>query len=153
MPTTLHSAPTCALATCTCVRAPPLFIHSTALPLLQSKLAGLNSSSSPPTPSASPAIRATVIASPNHSARQGRGRPDMLVLHYTGMASADAALARLCAADSAVSSHYLVFDDGRIVQLVAEERRAFHAGVSSWEGETDVNSRSIGIFRAGLDWR
>ncbi len=69
----------------------------------------------------------------------------MIVLHYTGMTSADAALDRLCDASSKVSSHYLVFEDGRLFQLVAEARRAFHAGVSSWEGETDINSRSIGI--------
>ena len=69
----------------------------------------------------------------------------MLVLHYTGMASAQAALERLCARESEVSSHYLAFEDGTIFQLVAEARRASHAGVSSWEGDTDINSRSIGI--------
>jgi N-acetylmuramoyl-L-alanine amidase len=67
------------------------------------------------------------------------------VLHYTGMTRADDALARLCSREAQVSSHYLVFEDGRIVQMVPEERRASHAGVSSWEGETDNNSRSIGI--------
>ncbi len=69
----------------------------------------------------------------------------MILLHYTGMASGEAALARLCAADSKVSAHYVVFENGRIVQCVPEERRAWHAGVSSWAGETDINSRSIGI--------
>jgi N-acetylmuramoyl-L-alanine amidase len=70
----------------------------------------------------------------------------MIVLHYTGMATAEAALERLCSLDvPQVSSHYLVYEDGRIVQLVPEARRAQHAGISSWEGETDINSRSIGI--------
>jgi len=88
---------------------------------------------------------ARVVPSPNISERVGAGRPDMIVLHYTGMTSADAALERLTDAASKVSSHYLVFEDGRIFQLVEEAKRAAHAGVSSWEGETDNNSRSIGI--------
>ena len=88
---------------------------------------------------------ARVVPSPNISERVGPGRPDMIVLHYTGMTSADAALERLTDAASKVSSHYLVFEDGRIFQLVEEARRASHAGVSSWEGETDNNSRSVGI--------
>lgn len=69
----------------------------------------------------------------------------MIILHYTGMESGAAALARLCDPEAKVSSHYLVHEDGRIVQLVAESRRAYHAGVSSWRGVTDINSRSIGI--------
>lgn len=71
--------------------------------------------------------------------------PDMLVLHYTGMKSGPEALARLCDADAKVSSHYLVEEDGRVFRLVPEERRAWHAGVSFWKGETDINGRSIGI--------
>src|SRR5262245_12102659 len=86
-----------------------------------------------------------VVPSPNHEERQGAGRPDMIVLHYTGMQSGDAALQRLCDPEAKVSSHYLVYENGGIVQLVPEARRAHHAGVSSWEGETDINSRSIGI--------
>jgi len=82
--------------------------------------------------------------SPNHEERRG-GIVDTIVLHYTGMESGPAALARLCDPAAKVSSHYLVHEDGRIVQLVAESRRAYHAGVSSWHGETDINSRSIGI--------
>ena len=70
---------------------------------------------------------------------------DMLVLHYTGMKSADDALARLIDAAAKVSSHYLVYEDGRIDQLVPEARRAWHAGLSSWKGVTDINSCSIGI--------
>ena len=71
--------------------------------------------------------------------------PDMLVLHYTGMKSGPEALARLCDADAKVSSHYLVEEDGAVFRLVPEERRAWHAGVSFWKGETDINGRSIGI--------
>ena len=85
-----------------------------------------------------------VVASPNHDERQV-GAPDMILLHYTGMQSADAALARLCDTKARVSSHYLVYEDGKIAQLVPEDRRAWHAGVSFWAGETDINSRSIGI--------
>lgn len=86
-----------------------------------------------------------VVPSPNHGERQGYARADMVVLHYTGMASGDAALQRLCDPEAKVSSHYLVFENSSIVQLVPETRRAQHAGVSSWEGVTDINSRSIGI--------
>jgi N-acetylmuramoyl-L-alanine amidase len=87
-----------------------------------------------------------VVPSPNHKERVGHGRPDMIVLHYTGMATAEDALERLCSLDDPrVSSHYLVYEDGRVLQLVQETRRAQHAGVSSWEGETDINSRSVGI--------
>jgi N-acetylmuramoyl-L-alanine amidase len=88
---------------------------------------------------------AKVVSSPNHGERVGPGRPDMIVLHYTGMATAEDALERLCSPIAKVSSHYLVFEDARIFQLVPEARRAQHAGISSWEGETDINSRSIGI--------
>lgn len=70
---------------------------------------------------------------------------DMIVLHYTGMESSEAALDWLCAAQSRVSCHYFVFEDGRIVQMVPEDRRAWHAGVSCWRGRRDVNSRSVGI--------
>ena len=70
----------------------------------------------------------------------------MLVLHYTGMTTArGCARAPVRRATAKVSSHYLVHEDGRIDQLVPEARRAWHAGVSSWDGETDINSRSIGI--------
>ncbi|SRR6266545_4595288 len=86
-----------------------------------------------------------VVPSPNHEARAAGARPDMLLLHYTGMSSTQAALERLCDPGAQVSSHYLVFEDGRVLQLVPEARRAYHAGVSSWEGISDVNSRSIGI--------
>jgi N-acetylmuramoyl-L-alanine amidase len=81
--------------------------------------------------------------SPNHDARTAPA--DILLLHYTGMQSGAAACERLCDASAKVSSHYLVYEDGRIDQLVPELRRAWHAGVGSWKGETDINGRSIGI--------
>lgn len=85
------------------------------------------------------------IASPNHEQRRGTDRPDAIVLHYTGMTSEEGALRWLCDPRSGVSAHYLVFEDGRIVAMVDEERRAWHAGESFWQGATDLNSRSIGI--------
>ena len=69
----------------------------------------------------------------------------MLLLHYTGMETGEGALVRLCDEQALVSAHYLVFEDGRIVAMVDEARRAWHAGVASWAGDTDINSRSIGI--------
>jgi N-acetylmuramoyl-L-alanine amidase len=88
---------------------------------------------------------ADVEPSPNHGERTGGRHPDMIVLHYTGMPDAKDALSRLCTPDSKVSAHYLVFEDGRVVQMVPELRRAWHAGESAWAGETDINSCSIGI--------
>src|SRR5271154_4330753 len=90
-------------------------------------------------------IVAEVMASPNHGERKDDRRPDMIVLHYTGMADAAAALQLLKAPGSEVSAHYFVFEDGRIVQLVQESRRAWHAGRAYWAGEIDINSCSIGI--------
>ena len=69
----------------------------------------------------------------------------LLILHYTGMATGEAALERMCDADAKVSAHYMVEEDGRIFQLVDEDKRAWHAGVSEWQGETNINSNSIGI--------
>ena len=69
----------------------------------------------------------------------------MLVLHYTGMESAQGAVARLSDPLSKVSAHYVVDEDGSILRLVAEERRAWHAGRGTWQGETDCNAASIGI--------
>lgn len=91
------------------------------------------------------ALAAGVHPSPNHGERRDGRRPDMLILHYTGMPSAAGALARLCDATSDVSCHYLVFEDGRILQLVPEARRAWHAGAGAWGGDRDINSCSIGI--------
>ncbi|HEX9648781.1 MAG TPA: N-acetylmuramoyl-L-alanine amidase [Alphaproteobacteria bacterium] len=83
--------------------------------------------------------------SPNNDARGADAAIDMLVLHYTGMDSTDAAVERLCDPDAAVSAHYLIDDQGAVYRLVPESRRAWHAGVSSWAGDTDINDRSIGI--------
>jgi N-acetylmuramoyl-L-alanine amidase len=90
--------------------------------------------------------------SPNFDAR--KAPPDMLVLHYTGMQSGEAALARLRDPQAKVSAHYLVEEDGRVFRLVAEERRAWHAGVASWKGQRDVNGASIGIeiVNPGHEW-
>jgi N-acetylmuramoyl-L-alanine amidase len=83
--------------------------------------------------------------SPNHGERAPGTNVEILVLHYTGMASEQAALDWLCNPASQVSSHYFVFEDGRVAQSVAEGRRAWHAGKSAWRGLDDINSRSIGI--------
>ena len=90
-------------------------------------------------------VVAEVVPSPNHGERNGDRRPDMIVLHYTGMQDAQSALELLRARGSNVSAHYFVFEDSRIVQMVPESRRAWHAGKSEWAGETDINSCSIGI--------
>jgi N-acetylmuramoyl-L-alanine amidase len=90
-------------------------------------------------------IVAEVQASPNHGERKNGAKIDMLVLHYTGMEDSTAALKRLCRVGTDVSAHYVVMENGRIVQCVPESRRAWHAGHASWAGETDINSCSIGI--------
>jgi N-acetylmuramoyl-L-alanine amidase len=81
----------------------------------------------------------------NFDARAGGRRPDILLLHYTGMDSAEAAIDWLTREESKVSSHYLIDEAGVVTQMVAEEARAWHAGQSIWAGETDINSASIGI--------
>ncbi|MGQ9365399.1 N-acetylmuramoyl-L-alanine amidase [Azospirillum sp. ST 5-10] len=83
--------------------------------------------------------------SPNHGPRPEGARVELLVLHYTGMPTAAAALGRLCDPASQVSAHYTVDEDGTVHVHVPEDRRAWHAGVSAWRGIGDVNSRSIGI--------
>jgi len=90
--------------------------------------------------------------SPNFDAR--RAPPDMIVLHYTGMPSGAEALARMRDPQAKVSAHYLIEEDGRVFSLVAEERRAWHAGVSFWKDERDVNAVSIGIelVNPGHEW-
>jgi N-acetylmuramoyl-L-alanine amidase len=90
-------------------------------------------------------LAAEMRPSPNHNERKYGTKPNMIVLHYTGMRDDEAAVRQLCSPFSEVSAHYVVLQDGRTIQLVAEARRAWHAGVSSWAGETDVNSCSIGI--------
>ncbi|MEL6998295.1 MAG: N-acetylmuramoyl-L-alanine amidase [Pseudomonadota bacterium] len=83
--------------------------------------------------------------SPNHTDRRGVDRPDMVVLHYTGMQNAIAAIDRLCDPAAEVSAHYVIDVDGTVFALIDENRRAWHAGRSRWGGVTDVNSHSIGI--------
>ena len=85
----------------------------------------------------------SVVPSPNHDARGARS--DILLMHYTGMQTAEEAVARLTDPGVKVSCHYFVYEDGRIDQLVPEARRAWHAGACSWKGAIDINARSIGI--------
>ena len=67
------------------------------------------------------------------------------MLHYTDMADAAAALARLCDRAAKVSAHYLIGRDGTVFQMVDEGLRAWHAGAACWQGASDINARSIGI--------
>jgi N-acetylmuramoyl-L-alanine amidase len=86
-----------------------------------------------------------VAPSPNFGERRGYARPDCVVLHYTGMPTAEGALALLCDPSSEVSAHYFVWENGEIAQLVPEDKRAWHAGTGQWSGVSDLNSASIGI--------
>jgi N-acetylmuramoyl-L-alanine amidase len=105
--------------------------------------------SRPQLPTPDSKVAAKIFPSPNHGERLTRDgaprRPDMLVLHYTGMPDAGQALQWLCNPVSQVSAHYFVFENGHVLQLVPEARRAWHAGKSCWDGESDINSASIGI--------
>ena len=83
--------------------------------------------------------------SPSQGARRGGATPDLVVIHHTAMDTAAAALDRLCDPGSEVSAHYLIGEDGTVWRLVAEDRRAWHAGAGAWGDVSDVNSRSIGI--------
>ncbi|MCG6558699.1 N-acetylmuramoyl-L-alanine amidase [Ruegeria sp. 1NDH52C] len=83
--------------------------------------------------------------SPNFGPRRDALTPSLVVLHYTAMDSAEAALERLCDPVAEVSAHYLIGADGRLWQMVNEADRAWHAGVGEWQGLDDINSRSIGI--------
>jgi len=101
-----------------------------------------------------PADAGTPIEAPSPNFDTRKSPPDMVVLHYTGMTSGEAALARLRDPEAKVSAHYLIEQDGRVFRLVAEERRAWHAGVSFWRGERDINARSIGVelVNPGHEW-
>ncbi len=90
-------------------------------------------------------MKTVACASPNHDERPHGAAIDILVLHYTGMKTADEAIARLTDPQARVSAHYTIGRDGQVYAHVPEERRAWHAGVSYWAGETNVNARSIGI--------
>jgi len=99
-----------------------------------------------------PAIRD--LPSPNQDSRPAGAPVDMLILHYTGMPTAAAALDRLRDPAAAVSSHYVVEEDGQVWRLVPEDRRAFHAGVSFWRGHAALNGRCVGIeiVNPGHEW-
>ena len=83
--------------------------------------------------------------SSKYEARPEGVRPYILLMHYTGMQSAEAAIERLTDPESGVNVHYIVDEEGRVLDLVPEECRAWHAGVSYWQGESDINSASIGV--------
>ncbi len=83
--------------------------------------------------------------SPNYEERKNGMAPYIILLHYTGMGSMEAARDRLTDPESKVSAHYLVDEDGTVMELVSESKRAWHAGLSYWKGEEDINSASIGI--------
>jgi N-acetylmuramoyl-L-alanine amidase len=99
-------------------------------------------------------IASDVIPSANYGDRNKGRLPDMVLLHYTGMPDVESAVAKLCTPGTEVSAHYIVLEDGRIVQCVPEAKRAWHAGVSYWAGDDDINSCSIGveIINRGHDW-
>ena len=88
---------------------------------------------------------ANVHPSPNFSERRNGLKARLLILHYTGLLTVERSIEVLADPRGQVSCHYVIDGDGRITQMVAEELRAWHAGVSSWAGETDINSCSIGI--------
>jgi N-acetylmuramoyl-L-alanine amidase len=99
-------------------------------------------------------LRVRDLPSPNHDARPPGLPIDILVLHYTGMRTGAAAIARLRDSAARVSCHYVVEEDGAVHRLVAEDRRAWHAGLSFWRGAHALNGRSIGIeiVNPGHEW-
>jgi len=94
------------------------------------------------------------LPSPNHDERPAGMPVDMLILHYTGMQTAQEAVDRLRDPAAKVSSHYVIDEDGTILRLVAEDRRAWHAGISHWRGHAQLNDRSVGIeiVNPGHEW-
>lgn len=88
---------------------------------------------------------AGLTLSPNHGPRRNGARPELVVIHYTAMATCEAAQARLCDPVAEVSAHWLISEEGETIALVDEALRAWHAGAGEWQGRGDVNSRSIGI--------
>jgi N-acetylmuramoyl-L-alanine amidase len=91
------------------------------------------------------ALGSHFVLSPNVEPRRDNRKPDMLIMHYTGMEDAERACEWLCDPASKVSCHYLIDEAGVITQMVDESLRAWHAGLSSWQGENDINSCSVGI--------
>jgi N-acetylmuramoyl-L-alanine amidase len=90
-------------------------------------------------------IDITEHPSPNCGPRRDGLQPSLIVLHYTAMRSAACALERLCDPKAEVSAHYLIASSGQITRMVPEDLRAWHAGAGEWQGQQDINSRSIGI--------
>ena len=90
-------------------------------------------------------LAGAIHPSPNFGPRRSAATPNILLLHYTGVASAAGAITWLATPKSEVSCHYVVDEDGLITQMVAEQMRAWHAGIGEWAGESDINSVSIGI--------
>jgi N-acetylmuramoyl-L-alanine amidase len=88
---------------------------------------------------------AELYPSPNIEPRLRGLTPSLLILHYTGLPTVEKSLEILSRPDCKVSCHYVIGTEGRVYQMVAEDKRAWHAGLSSWHGETDINSASIGI--------
>ena len=86
-----------------------------------------------------------IINAPSPNFNDRKLPVSLIILHYTGMEDGPSALARMRDRDAQVSAHYMVEEDGRVFQLVDEEKRAWHAGVSFWKGESDINSASIGV--------
>lgn len=99
-------------------------------------------------------LRVRDLPSPNHDERPAGTPIDMLILHYTGMKTAREAIDRLRDPLARVSAHYVVDEDGAVLRLVPEEKRAWHAGVSYWRGHSELNGRSIGIeiVNPGHEW-
>lgn len=91
------------------------------------------------------AFKVVQSPSPNYNVRPSDADVDTVIIHYTGMKTADAALARMCDPASEVSAHFMIEDDGKCHELVAPEHRAWHAGVSYWRGQENLNHTSIGI--------
>jgi N-acetylmuramoyl-L-alanine amidase len=87
----------------------------------------------------------SIIETPSPNFDERTSPVSILVLHYTGMPDAAGAIARLSDPEAKVSCHYLIAEDGQIVRMVAEDKRAWHAGKSHWRGLDNLNSASIGI--------
>jgi len=85
------------------------------------------------------------VTSPNFNERAGYDAPNMIILHYTGMKTGKAAIDRLCDPEFEVSAHYVIDRKGKLLQLVEDQKRAWHAGKAYWAGQTDINSASIGV--------
>ena len=99
-------------------------------------------------------LRVREAPSPNTEPRPEGTVIDSLILHYTGMQSGAAAIARLRDPDAVVSAHYVVEEDGTIFRLVPEVLKARHAGISHWRGRSALNASSIGIeiVNPGHEW-